>query len=140
MADPHVVAGDHHPRCVLVIGPAADVGESEVGLAAGCYASDAPAHPAFERWPTKTSSRHGLPLIVTGGQEDKPEVAARVAWSGAGIRFKQLSPGPEALRDAVRTVLADDTYRAAARRLSVSMERAPSLDALAQLIADLTAV
>ena len=84
--------------------------------------------------------RHGLPLIVTGGQEDKPEVAARVAWSGAGIRFKQVSPGPEALRDAVRTVLADDTYRAAARRLSVSMERASGLDALTQLIDDLTAI
>lgn len=29
--------------------------------------------------------RHGIPMVITGGQEDKPEVAARVAWSGTGI-------------------------------------------------------
>ena len=28
----------------------------------------------------------GVPLVVAGDTEDKPEVAARVAWSGAGDR------------------------------------------------------
>ena len=30
----------------------------------------------------------GVPVVVAGSTEDKPEVAARVAWSGAGINLK----------------------------------------------------
>ena len=29
----------------------------------------------------------GVPLVVAGNTEDKPEVAARVAWTGAGINL-----------------------------------------------------
>jgi UDP:flavonoid glycosyltransferase YjiC (YdhE family) len=29
---------------------------------------------------------HGKPIVVCGATEDKPEVGARVAWSGAGIQ------------------------------------------------------
>jgi UDP:flavonoid glycosyltransferase YjiC (YdhE family) len=32
--------------------------------------------------------RHDLPLIVAGGDLDKPEVAARVAWHGAGVNLR----------------------------------------------------
>ncbi len=81
--------------------------------------------------------RHGLPIVVTGGQEDKPEVGARVAWSGVGIRFKEARPSREALRKAVRQVLADDGYRAAAQQMSVRMTRAPGLPGLARLVDDL---
>ena len=31
---------------------------------------------------------HGVPLVVAGATEEKPEIAARVAWSGAGINLK----------------------------------------------------
>lgn len=26
--------------------------------------------------------RYGVPIVATGGKEDKPQVGARVAWSG----------------------------------------------------------
>ena len=81
--------------------------------------------------------RNGLPLVVTGGQEDKPEVGARVAWTGVGIRFKEESPTPEALRKAVRKVLADDRYRVTAGHMSKLMTHAPGLDGLARIIDDL---
>ena len=81
--------------------------------------------------------RNGLPLVVTGGQEDKPEVGARVAWTGVGVRFKEESPTPEALRKAVRRVLADDRYRVAAGHMSKLMTQAPGLDGLARIIDDL---
>ena len=29
----------------------------------------------------------GVPLVVAGNTEDKPEVAARVAWAGAGVNL-----------------------------------------------------
>lgn len=34
--------------------------------------------------------RYGVPIVATGG----PEVGARIAWSGVGIRFKQETPSP----------------------------------------------
>ncbi len=81
--------------------------------------------------------RHGLPIVVTGGQEDKPEVGARVAWTGVGIRFKEESPSPETLRKAVHKVLTDDRYRRAAQQMSLRMAQAPGLPGLARIIDDL---
>lgn len=60
----------------------------------------------------------GVPVVVAGDTEDKPEVAARVAWSGAGIDLKTGTPTPAAVRAAVETVLADASYRQNARRLA----------------------
>ena len=37
---------------------------------------------------------HGVPLVVAGDSEDKPEVAARVQWSGAGINLHTGRPSP----------------------------------------------
>jgi UDP:flavonoid glycosyltransferase YjiC (YdhE family) len=60
---------------------------------------------------------HGIPLVAAGGSEDKPEVAARVAWTGAGLDLRTATPTPNRLRDAVRTLLREPRYRASARRL-----------------------
>ncbi len=59
----------------------------------------------------------GVPLVVAGVSEDKPEVAARVHWSGAGIDLKTGRPSAEQVANAVRTIVAEPRYRAAARRL-----------------------
>jgi MGT family glycosyltransferase len=66
---------------------------------------------------------HGVPVVVAGASEDKPEVAARVAWSGAGLDLKTGTPTPRAVRDAVRKVLNDPRYRARARALAAEYER-----------------
>ncbi len=60
---------------------------------------------------------HGVPLVVAGSTEDKPEVAARVAWSGTGINLRTGRPTPRQLRSAVGTVRRDPCYRSAARRV-----------------------
>ena len=52
----------------------------------------------------------GVPLVVAGDTEDKPEVAARVAWSGAGIDLRTGTPTAKAVRNAVREVLGDGRY------------------------------
>ena len=36
--------------------------------------------------------RYGVPIVTSSGQEDKPEVAARIAWSGVGRRLKTGDP------------------------------------------------
>src|SRR5919205_430522 len=73
---------------------------------------------------------HGVPIIVAGDTEDKPEGAARVAWSGVGINLKTGRPRPEAIRDAVREVLADGRYRAGSRRIGAAIKASPGVDGL----------
>jgi MGT family glycosyltransferase len=53
----------------------------------------------------------GVPLVCAGLTEDKADVNARVGWSEVGIDLKTNAPTPQALRDAVRTVLDTDRYR-----------------------------
>jgi UDP:flavonoid glycosyltransferase YjiC (YdhE family) len=60
---------------------------------------------------------HGVPLVVAGTTEDKLEVAARVAWSGAGIDLRKKRPTSDQMRDAVDTILGDGRYRDNARRI-----------------------
>lgn len=64
---------------------------------------------------------HGLPLVVAGGSEEKPEIAARVAWSGAGLDLRSGRPAPHRLREAVRRVLREEAFRLRARALAAEM-------------------
>jgi UDP:flavonoid glycosyltransferase YjiC (YdhE family) len=60
----------------------------------------------------------GIPLVTAGMTEDKADVNARVAWSGVGINLATNEPTPEAIRDAVRTVLDRPAYRMRASRMA----------------------
>jgi MGT family glycosyltransferase len=53
----------------------------------------------------------GIPLVTAGLTEDKADVNARVAWSGVGINLASNEPTPQALREAVRSVLDKPDYR-----------------------------
>ncbi|MGW4909080.1 glycosyltransferase [Streptomyces sp. NPDC004270] len=59
----------------------------------------------------QTALRHGVPLVVGGETEDKPEVAARVEWSGTGVNLRTARPEVSAVRAAVDEVLGDPRYR-----------------------------
>lgn len=63
---------------------------------------------------------HGVPIVVAGATEDKPEVAARVAWSGTGVRIAGR-PTAGAIRRAVHEVVCIDSYRTNARRLATEI-------------------
>ena len=69
------------------------------------------------------SLRFGVPLVLAGNTEDKPEVAARVRRLGAGLDLRTGRPSPQQLRAAVRTVLTDRAFRVAALRMSESISR-----------------
>ena len=60
---------------------------------------------------------HGVPLVVAGDSEDKPEVAARVQWSGTGINLHTGKPSKAMVARAVRRVLTRPSYRTRARAL-----------------------
>lgn len=79
---------------------------------------------------------HGVPLVIWGTSEDKPETAARVAWSGAGVRLRgRRPPGPTEVRDAVLEVLGNPRYRERARALAAEYARYDAPAAVADLIA-----
>jgi UDP:flavonoid glycosyltransferase YjiC (YdhE family) len=66
---------------------------------------------------------HGIPLIVAPSSEEKPEIAARVAWSGVGINLKTGSPTPEQIRAAVREAFNNPRYRQNAQRIQADYAR-----------------
>jgi UDP:flavonoid glycosyltransferase YjiC (YdhE family) len=71
----------------------------------------------------QTALLHGVPLVVAGNTEDKPEVAARVAWSGAGINLRTARPAPARLRAAIDAILGDGDYRRNAERLRTAYRK-----------------
>jgi UDP:flavonoid glycosyltransferase YjiC (YdhE family) len=76
----------------------------------------------------------GVPLVVAGNTEDKPEVAARVAWSGAGIDLRTGTPTPKAVRNAVREVLGNGRYLRRARDLEAAYAQRDGVAEIAALI------
>lgn len=83
--------------------------------------------------------RYGVPIVATGGKEDKPEVGARVAWSGVGRRIRSEHPSPRALRRDILAVLKEPKYRAASRRIAADMSAAPGFGLLAGVVDRLVA-
>ena len=73
----------------------------------------------------------GIPLVTAGLTEDKADVNARVAWSGVGIDLATNEPTPQALREAVRTVLDRPTYR---RRASSMADEFSGIDTRAEIL------
>jgi MGT family glycosyltransferase len=79
----------------------------------------------------------GVPIVVAGDTEEKPEIAARVAWSGAGINLGTGQPRPEQIRDAVRAVLSDPRYRRRAQAMQADFARCDARREIAAILEDL---
>ena len=82
----------------------------------------------------------GIPLVTAGMTEDKADVNARVAWSGVGINLATNEPTPEALRNAVRTVIDRPAYRMRASQMAAEFAgidtRSKILSIIGRLVAD----
>lgn len=66
---------------------------------------------------------NGVPLVVAGQTEEKPEVAARVEWARVGINLRTKTPTPQQVRDAVKALLADSSYRTRAQQFQTMMQQ-----------------
>ena len=82
---------------------------------------------------------YGVPLVAAGGTLDKPEVAARVAWAGAGLDLHSGHPRPARIAAAVRRVLRDPSYRTRAERIAVELRALGGAARAASLIDGLLA-
>ena len=78
---------------------------------------------------------HGIPLIIGGDTEDKPEVAARIAWAGAGINLRTATPTPQQIRQAVEKVLTNQSYRQTALGLAAKIADTTPLPATENALA-----
>jgi MGT family glycosyltransferase len=78
---------------------------------------------------------HGVPLIIAGGSEEKPEIAARVAWAGAAIDLRTGRPKPAKLRKAIDRILVEPSFRARAEALQRVMATCDAPKRAAELVA-----
>jgi MGT family glycosyltransferase len=79
----------------------------------------------------------GVPLVVAADSEEKPEIAARVAWVGAGINLGTGRPSASQIREAVRAVLTKSQYRLRAQALRTEFARHNARDEIAVLVEEL---
>jgi MGT family glycosyltransferase len=77
---------------------------------------------------------YGVPIVCYGESEDKPLVAARVHWSGAGISLKAGTSMPEQIRDAVRKILSDTSYTERARTLGAQIAKDDAMQTISQTV------
>lgn len=80
---------------------------------------------------------HGVALVLAGESEDKIEVNARVAHTGAAINMRTGRPDPAALRSAVDAALSEPQYRNSARRLQADYATHDAFAAVDSSIAEL---
>lgn len=78
----------------------------------------------------------GVPLVCIPLGNDQPGVASRVATHGAGVVVPPRRASVARLRSAVRTVLENDSYRRAARKLQAAMSEIDGLEQAADIVED----
>ena len=66
---------------------------------------------------------HGIPLIVAGGDIDKPEIAARLAYRGVAVDLRTGTPTARAVAGAFRRVSGSPSYRSAAQQIAEELRR-----------------
>ena len=76
----------------------------------------------------------GVPLVVAGTTEDKPEVAARVEHFGAGVNLRTGTPTAVQVRRAVREVLSNPRHTDGARRLQRAYAGRDSMAAISAVL------
>jgi len=75
----------------------------------------------------------GVPIVSAGASEDKPQVGARVSWSGAGIDLKTGAPTAEQIRHAVLQILRETSFRDRAGVLGASIAKTNALKTIAEI-------
>ena len=82
----------------------------------------------------------GIPLVTAGLTEDKADVNVRVAWSGVGINLATNEPTPQALRDAIRSVLDKANYRSRASSMANEFARVDTRSEILRIVGQVSPI
>lgn len=82
---------------------------------------------------------HGLPLVIAPIKDDQSVIAEQVQTAGAGLRVRFGRVKAPELREAVRRVLDEPSFRDAAARIAASFAQAGGPIAAAEALLELTA-
>ena len=77
---------------------------------------------------------HGIPLVIAGGDLDKPEIASRVAWARAAVDLKTGTPTPAQIAAGFDTLSTAPSYREAAARVGAQLRSLGGADRAAELL------
>jgi UDP:flavonoid glycosyltransferase YjiC (YdhE family) len=78
----------------------------------------------------------GVPMVCIPMGNDQPGIAARVAARGAAVVVPPRKANADRLRSAVRSVLEDESYRRAARKVQAAMSQIDGLERAADIVED----
>jgi zeaxanthin glucosyltransferase len=76
----------------------------------------------------------GVPMVAIPISHDQPNIAQRIAWTGTGTVAPLETLTVEQLRDAVKGVIANPSYRTAALRFQKEIQQVNGLDRAADLV------
>lgn len=76
----------------------------------------------------------GVPLVVSGINEGKSDVNARVEYAGVGINLSSDSPKPAAISKAVENILANPSWKERARKMQEQFDRTDPAEAAAAVV------
>jgi UDP:flavonoid glycosyltransferase YjiC (YdhE family) len=82
---------------------------------------------------------NGIPLVVAGAGEDKPEVCARAEWAGVAVNLRTGQPTKEALRKAIDEVISNSKYKKATQKLEAEMATFDPMTVITKTIDELAA-
>jgi MGT family glycosyltransferase len=83
---------------------------------------------------TMESLSQGVPMVCLPVTNDQPAIASRVAWTGSGLVVPLRKLSQEKLREAVRAVLYQESFRTRARELQSAIQRAGGLSRAADIV------
>ena len=83
---------------------------------------------------TLESLAAGVPMVALPVVNDQPGVAARIEWTGTGVRIPPDERDPVHLRQAIKTVLGDGSFCAAAHRFQRTIKETGGLGRAAEII------
>nr|RBQ92425.1 hypothetical protein FVER53263_11316 [Fusarium verticillioides] len=77
---------------------------------------------------------NGVPLVLAGETEDKPEIATRGEWSGVAVNLKTGRPTPDMVRLGVERILADGSFRKRVDETKAENEAMKFFDFIEELV------
>jgi zeaxanthin glucosyltransferase len=83
---------------------------------------------------TLESLTAGVPMVAVPIAHDQPGIAARIEWTGTGVRVPASECEPLRLRNAIDTVLGNASYRESAQRFQRIIAAGRGLERAADII------